>query len=357
MRTHRTTYITTLVLALGFLACTQTLDARIEAVRGKSYKLGKQHGPWMIMVASFRNVDEEHRVQGLSAAEAASELVYELRQKGIPAYVFEQRGEIAHVSTRDRTGRPDRRIYAAKRGMISVLAGNYNSIDSEQKTGRVAQKTLKYIKQLNPKIMEQGGRYRPTPGRPSPLSGAFLTVNPMLSTNDILSRKSDPLLAKLNAGMEHSLLNNPGKYTLVVKSISGKSITKLADSSFADVISRFDSGFKNSLDDAAESAWELTQAMRNAKELGYSTNYEAYVFHDRFRSLVTVGSFDSPQDPRITQLARFFEGKIKQHPQTGKQFLAGELFTIPRKPQLNKPHKSWVFDPQPQIMKVPRLAR
>ena len=357
MRTRSQLMLIVLMLPLLGGVFANPLDTRIEAVRGKSYPLGKQHGPWMVMVASFRNVNEEHRIQGLSATEAAGELVYELRQKGIPAYVFEQRGEVGRVSTRDRSGRPDRRIYAARRGMISVLAGNYESINAEQKQGRIAQKTLRYIKRLSPNIMEQGGRYRPTPGRPSPLSGAFLTVNPLLSAQEILSRKSDPLLAKLNAGMDHSLLNNPGKYTLVIKTISGKSITKLANSSFANAVSRFDSGFKNSLDDAAQSAWELTQAMRNARELGYPADYEAYVFHDRFRSIVTVGSFESPQDPRIVQLARFFEGKIKQNPQTGQRFLAGELFTIPRKPQLDKPHKSWVFDPRPQIMKVPRISR
>ena len=67
----------------------------IENERGKTYKLTEKHGPWMIMVASFRNIrEEERKTAGLSAEQAAAELVFELREKGIPAYAYSQDGKV-----------------------------------------------------------------------------------------------------------------------------------------------------------------------------------------------------------------------------------------------------------------------
>lgn len=44
-----------------------TPASAIEAVRGKEYKLTPKHGPWMIMVASFRDVkDDARKEKGLS---------------------------------------------------------------------------------------------------------------------------------------------------------------------------------------------------------------------------------------------------------------------------------------------------
>ena len=350
-------WLTLLVTAVAWLS--QPTFGAIEAVKGKRYSLNKQHGPWMIMVASFRNVGEDSRTDGLNADEAADELVYELRKLGIPAYVFRQEGAVGKINTIDRMGRSDTRIFAAQRGMISVLAGNYKTIspdDPTTKDGKVAQKTLKYVKELNPKMMEKGGRYRPTPGRPGPLSRAFLTINPMLTPEEALKRKNDPLIAQLNAGMDHSLLNNRAKYTLVVKTFHGQSATKLQDSSFDAFARKFDSKLNNSLDQAAMGAWQLTEALRNAKQIGYPDNYEAFVYHDRYQSIVTIGAFDSPNDPRVRQLANMFKGKIKKNPSTGRDFLAAEIFTIPRSPKPNTlPEKSWVFDPAPKLMEVPRV--
>lgn len=331
----------------------------IEAVRGKSYVLGKQHGPWMIMVASFRNVNEDKRTDGLNAREAADELVYELRVKGIPAYVYEQDGAVGRINMIDRQGRSDTGIYAARRGMIAVLAGNYKTISPDNphtKDGKLAQKTLDYVKKLHPKVMDRGGRYRPTPGRPGPLSGAMLTVNPLLSPEEVLARKSDPLIAQLNSG-EHSLLQNRGRYTLVVKTFSGRSMTNLQNSTFDEIASKFDRKLEdNSLNTAAMQAWKLTQALRNAKSIGYDADFEAYVYHDRFQSMVTIGSFDSPDDPKLKHLAKMFQGKVKKNPVTGRDFLAAEVFTIPRNPKRNAlPQASWVFDPQPKLFEVPRI--
>ncbi|MFM7922140.1 MAG: hypothetical protein ACKPJJ_18100 [Planctomycetaceae bacterium] len=66
-----------LLLCTAFLlCCSTTTRAEVEPVKGKKYPLTAKHGPWMIMVASLRNVDEDWRKgDGLSAEEAADRLV------------------------------------------------------------------------------------------------------------------------------------------------------------------------------------------------------------------------------------------------------------------------------------------
>lgn len=337
--------------------CSARRTSRIEAVKGKKYRLSKQHGPWMIMVASFTQPSPERRGQGLSPEEAADTLVFELRKKGIPAYTFRQESVIERVDTHDRYERKTHRVYTAQHGMISVLAGNYYDIDKENKHGKLAQHTLKYTKKLHPRFLRDrrnGARYRITPGRSGPLAGAFLTINPLLSPEEARKRKHDPLLLKLNAGMDHSLLDNPGKYSLIVASFYGNSVTQVSARRFAAAQKKFT--VSNALDVGMFSAWELVNALRNARSYGYDQDFEAYVYHDRHRSVVTIGAFNSPSDPLIGALAKMFSAKVKPSPGTGKNALMAEIFTIPRRPLPNTlAQKSWIFDPNPKLIEVPHL--
>ena len=46
---------------------------------------------------------------------------------------------------------------------------------------KIAQDTLKWVKKLNPKSLQDGVTYVPTKGRPGPLAGAFLTLGVLLA--------------------------------------------------------------------------------------------------------------------------------------------------------------------------------
>lgn len=319
--------------------------AKIEAVKGKTYTLSKRHGPWMIMVASFSaGLRGETEQQLRNAENAAHDLVYELRQKGIPAYVYKQKGKLAEVDSFDRTGTPAQRYVAQQRNQICVIAGNYPSVDDE-----TAQKTLKYIKQLYPKSLENGV-YKSTPGRPGPLSRAFLTMNPLLTPQEIAeqTRHSDPLLLHLNSNSEYNLTDNPGRYTLIIASFQGKQKMSLGGTENSRSQSKlldFDLKIQkeSQLDEAGFDSWALVKALR-------AQGVEAYVFHERFRSVVTVGAFDSPEDPRIVQTAQTFGAKVKQDPRTGQEALVCESVKL-------DDGQLWVLDPQPQLMSVPRLRR
>ena len=359
---------------IGVLISGETPAQKIEwttnipAKRGKRYRFTKDHGPWMIMVASFSEPPPERRIEGMSPQEAADELVYELRKvKRIPAYTYAQDDQVDRLETIDRLGRKSSRIYTSNQGSVSVIAGNYASIDKKTKKGRNAQTTLKIVQNFYPRFLQDvqasnrgflklrnGGLYRRTPGRPGPLSRAFLTMNPLLTLEEVRKAKHDPLLLALNSNSELSLLNNRGKYSLVIASFYGSSITKVGNSTFKQAVKKFKAS--NNLEKAGRDAWELAKTLRDAKKFGYDRNYESYVYHDRYRSVVTIGSFNNPNDPQIAMLQKKFGAKTKPYGPSGQNILLGEYFTLPRitKPGFF-PEKKWLFDPQPMVMEVPRL--
>ena len=322
--------------------------ARIDATPGKKYAITRQHGPWMIMVASLSDTPEQRRKAGISPEEAADELVYALRRKGIPAYAF-RIGEVKESGqSNDRAGRVRQVSYKARQEGISVLAGNYDNVN-----GQVAQKTLAYLKGLSIEDLHlenwsKHGVFRSTPGQPKPFSGAFLTINPLLTQEEIAQRRRDPLLLRLNSGGEYSILENKGKYTLVVASFKGRSETSVGQRNFQKALENFK--VSSSLDEAAERAWRVAKLLREGRINGDrpGPKFEAYVLHERYSSTVTVGAFDSPQDPRLTQLAETFNARHHVG-ENGKSYTTGYAIMMPGDPN------PVVFDPQPRLISVPQL--
>lgn len=326
---------------------------KIEAVQGKRYTLTKQHGPWMIMVTTMRG---ETREENQRAETAADQLVYELRQKGIPAYVYTQGAIIERVDTVDREGRTGKKIMAARRNEFAVIAGNYDSEDN-----KVAHKTLAFIKRFRPKALEAhtkvldavASQMNQTAGDElgfkgnnnyGPMYKAFLVPNPLLTPEEIASRKKDPLLRSLNLGQENSIAENKGKYTLVVATFSGRDTIK--PTRYSELESVMNDG---ALDRAAKQAWLLAKTMRSQH------NLEAYVFHDKYRSVVTVGSFSSEDDPGVRTLIEKFRAKYRVNNDTKQEVLVSESIQIPGEAPGAPPVAVWVMDPQPQIIPVPRI--
>ena len=324
-----------LLIAITFslLFSEQIQAGRIEAIEGKEYFLTKKHGPWMIMVAVFSDPPEDMKAEGMGPEEAAQSLVLELRRKGIPAYTFWRDEKTESIQTVNRKHQKERRTYLLDKE-ICVLAGNYNSPEEKKK---LAKRTLAWIKKYNPKCLKGDGIYKPTPGQPTVLSGAFLTINPMLSPEEAMKRKRDPDIIRFNSHYKYSLLDNPGKYTVVVASFYGNSVTQVAGRTGK----KLGSGF--GLEVAADKAWQVMRTLREKE------NIEAYIFHDRKKSIVTVGSFDSKDDPRIRQIYRKFSAKWKQDPTTGKRTLHAEPYIFPSQ------DGQWMctFEPDPKVIEVP----
>ncbi len=332
------------------------MTSKIEADPSKTYTLDKVHGPWMIMVASFHSAFTNGEKQlGKTPMEAAQALVLELRQSKIPAYIYEVKGKNESLKSQDLLGREQRMKNMRVVDSICVLAGNYPTIDAPK-----AQQTLKYIKQLQPKCLATGIDYVKSPGRPGPLSKAFLTPNPLLTFEELEAAKqaSDPLLVSLNNGEQFSLYENTGKFTLVIARFSGKTIN-VVNESMEKAESYFTDG-GNDLDQAALSARDLVHALRSREPLSkfdhpdfadfaaYS-RVDAYVWHDRTSSVVTVGSFESPNDPAIRKYMDLF-GPRSQVSAAGQQ-QAG-LRYLPVK-QSEGGFTYIPFEPTPQLMAVP----
>jgi hypothetical protein len=320
--------------AAVFIAPNPAAASSIEAIHGKTYTLSSKHGPWMIMVNSFWGETPEEEEQ---AAKAATELVYQLRKRGVPAYTYQQDDQIEEVAAVDRLGRPRHKKLTAQHGMIGVLAGNYHNADD-----KVAKETLKFIKKLNLKVTaEVNGKQIEWPVL---LVKAFMTRNPLLSAEEMSRKNRDPLIVRLNSGVDHSLFENRGKYTLVVASFNGQSSVKRKE--FENFDRMLANKAKISLDNAAREAWELMTVMRKK-------GIDAYIYHERYRSIVTVGAFKSPNDPEAARLTENFRAKEKLNPATGQMALIAESIQIPGKRQGDLPLKAWMMDPYPKLIEVP----
>ena len=325
---------------------------RIEAQKGKHYRLTKQHGPWMIMVASIADVPQDRKVDGISHMEAADRLVYELRKKGIPAYTISNREVMQQMQRQGGSNRLASALYRSQPDRISVIAGNYPSISDE-----TAQQTLAWIKKFKPTTWNNGGIYKRN--HKGPLEGAFLTINPLLSPQEVAAREHDPLLYTLNSGQPFSLLDSRGNYTLVVASFYGKALTTKANrTKFISAINRFKVA-DGALDNAAANANQLTGLLRKGAVQGSPTlrsqQFEAYVLHEKFRSVVCVGSFQSPNDPKLQRLAKLFGAKSQ--PNTNGN-VHGEFLHVANPAGLKfPPVRTFAFDPAPQVLRIPKPQR
>jgi hypothetical protein len=356
---------------IASLAGTAAAADKIEAIRGKVYKLTPKHGPWMIKVTSLWE-EPDHREELV-----LNELVYKLRKAGIPAYIHRQEEEVEPIESVDLRGRPRHRSLTTQHSMVAVLAGNY--IKPDDKTAR---QTLAYIRaKFDPKVtVEFDGRKELVP---LSVRNSFMTRNPMLPADEMARHVTDPLILKLNSGTENSLFENRGKYTLIVASFYGQS--KVWQSEFGKFEQALRKDSQVSLDNAARESRELMLTLRKL-------NYPAFVYHDQFRSIVTIGDFKSKDDPRIQELFNKFRAKPDIHPRSGQPLMGqdGNPLLLPVNIQFNEKEqpvlvdmpihaagtpqfvmngnfgtannvksknrvgKGWMMDPVPELMAVPK---
>ncbi len=324
------------------------LFKQVEADPNNPYPLAKADGPWMIMAATFgargaRDPAEGERMRQEAFAQA-QELVHELRQEyKLPAYTFVRRIDVEEtVQGRgiDPRGRPRQMRYQHKPSTeeVAVLVGNYTAVDSAeaerdlkiikdsdpksldlvelQKHGRctyqqlvayrLSQKTVtpEQFKTANPVSWLQGGQkvqVNNTTRQYGPMGSAFVTRNPMLPKDDFKSPQVDRVVYEMNKDVDpanQSLLNCRGKYTVQVATFTGAVVM---DQKKIRELENGQSHMDSRLAEAASKAHQLAKALR-------LKGFEAYEFHDRGASIVTVGSFDSVGTPRP-------DGKLEMQPQ------------------------------------------
>jgi hypothetical protein len=284
---------------------------RVEADPNNEYSLDEECGPWMIMATTF---------SGDGAETQARELVIELRSRyKLKAYTYQKKFKFVDGTEGrgvDQYGAPVRMRYQGgnERSEIAVLVGDFESAaDSE------AQKSLRKLKFAQPESLKTdpnesssqtlaGFRMMQSQIHQAmlsddddrknrgPMGHAFITANPLIPQEYFAPKGLDKLVIDMNKGIKHSLLDCKGKYTVKVATFTGKVVIDQKK------IEQIESGanFESDLDKAAIKAHKLCEIL--CKE-----GAEAYEFHDRYQSIVTVGSFNSVGTPRA-------DGKIEINP-------------------------------------------
>lgn len=300
---------------------------RVEADRGKDYQLKEQNGPWLIMVHAFG---------GENAKAEAHDLCIALRKQNYKSYVHRQSLQFSErveglgfdtpSATMDRAlaekGDPNKRLrkkqfeYAQKPETIyhTVFVGDFNSAEDPAMAKALQQiQTMKIdLEKPDPDSKDvvsriawfrdgvvtgfnQNGGKKQAKG---PLGRAFATMNPLADAPYREEGVVDQFVVQMNE-TKNSLLDNPGKFTVKVATFVGY------DEWNAEKIAQRER--ENNMEDAAK---RLMKAADKAEKLCAALrakDYEAYVFHDRTESVVTVGAFDHYGDKRD-------DGKIEINP-------------------------------------------
>lgn len=306
MRRRNALWLLTLLLVMTGAAPAQAAPPwqslfgfrKIEADPSKPYHLEEKHGPWLVLCASFA---------GEKAQQEAHTLVLELRSKfRLTAYLHKREYDYTQTVPGlgvNRYGEPKKMRYrnAARFDEYAVLVGDFESIEDPS-----LQKTLERIKHLHPACLDLSDgqnttqRYaglrefrrrlsaNPETRAKGPMGSSFATRNPLIAEEFFAPKGLDPLVLKMNDGVKHSLLNCPGKISVRVATFRGRVVI---DQKEIEALENGDRTITSRLADAAEKAHRLTEMLR-------SQNIEAYEFHDRNESMVTVGSFDAVGTPR-----------------------------------------------------------
>jgi hypothetical protein len=331
--------------------------AAVEADQSKTYELNETDGPWLIL-ASWQPSKQQ-----------AEQLALEIRRElNLQAFIYHENFDFTG-SIRNKEGISRKMRYANPHQYeaYAVLVGEYDTtnhpgIKRDLELIRAANLPVFQNLSQNPKATDELSpiervkeltneilRMRKDK-QPRPMGNAFVTRNPKLPQDYFKPPEVDSFVHQLNDGVPHSLLKCNGKYTVVVKTFEGQATI---------VDGKHDKKFKPSGDRLAknsEKANRMTEALR-------TQGVEAYQFHDRFRSLVTVGSFEElgrelpdgkfEYAPEIRRLMKKYRA-LNVRPELARQVPQGN-----RGPQGVAANSAAMipFDVEPKPIIVPKISK
>jgi hypothetical protein len=270
-------------------------------------------GQWFICVASYT---------GPEAPAMARQMALELRGPNyhLPTFVFNYGAEAKRKEEERVRALKAQQIEMLKQFNVqtptkiyvrtmhieeqcAVLVGGYPDMEA----GRKAlddlrkkcdpQKLLQRVK-LNTRVFINPDGTKGELHSVNPFQSAFVVRNPALPPEKVDDREKLDInvLRRLNSGECYSLLNCPKPLTLAVAQfcLPAALQKERKGSTFWDKVGLGDS--HDNGDPAAIPAHSLAEGLRKG-------NIEAYVLHTKYGSIVTVGGYDSLQDPKL-KLAR-----------------------------------------------------
>lgn len=339
----------------------------VSADSTKSYALTPEDGPWMVLAHTF---------VGEGSSELAERLALEIRRDlNLPAFVhqadFDFSGEVNAGSAVQRAGGRHGQRRMKYQNQIrykahAVLVGEYDrpehpQVDADLERIKTASCAVFGDKEemaaerdfRNPvtavKAMHQRLAERFADKGRGPMGNAFLTRNPMLPQDYFQAPDVDSFVRSLNDDKPNSLLNCKGRYTVVVRTFTGFSTI---------VDGKKEKGYTPSaerMEKCGRDAHEMTALLR-------AEGVEAYEFHDRNQSVVTIGSFNSlgkelpgggfeylPEIQRIMSQYRAFNVDPKLADHIKHQTSQG----VP----VNCVAEKYPFDVEPLPIAVPKVSK
>jgi hypothetical protein len=309
-----------------------------EELAGEIRRLPQAQG---LGVYLFEHISEERRVEAQAAADARrratefSAAMDGLRQKsqlnGMEFMAPDTKLRYRTFNYRDQIGvmvggfrTEDEAVKAMARVKTWPSPANTRLLDSTAivKTGADGKSTIEKGV-LNPYKQPLVVANPTIPKPAAPAAGAAPTV--------------DPFIVRLNDGRPYNLLKASKAWTLGVKSFGAPiSVQSREDEGVG--IKMFNlSKTGDVLNAGAEQAEQLAKVLRGMKGPGpefRSLGLEAFVLHHRSGSMVTVGQFDSPNDPALVETRRLlvslnFQSTDPRATDTAREFLAATIFPIP----------------------------
>ncbi|TWU24194.1 hypothetical protein Pla52o_21200 [Novipirellula galeiformis] len=328
--------------------------SQVEADVEAEYMLSQEDGPWMILASTCVGEGSKAR---------AHRLAFEIRRDlNMPAFIYREKFDFTGSVGKNQTG--GRRLRYANEyqyDAYAVLVGEYDRVEHEGidqdlqklKSARlpifedkeeIAKETstaspVTTVRAITRKLMER--RNDKTLG---PMANAFVTRNPMLPEDYFDAPEVDSFVQQLNEGKDYSLLSCKGKYTVVVATFEG--LGTIVDGHKE---KNFTPSGKR-LDKMAADAGKMAAELRKQ-------GIEAYQFHDRTRSLVTIGSF--PSLGRELPDAKFeYDPEIRRVMETYRAFNSQKARYVPGHNGVAVHHAALIpFDVNPVPIAVPRTSK
>ena len=271
----------------------------VEADPNKEYRLTEMEGPYLIFAAAL---------SGHTARQDAHRLVLELRSTyRWHAFVYEKQFEFDaskdfRQARNPHTGRRAVYMNPGSGTEYAVVIGNFPSLEDRQ-----FERTLAEVRKAQPETLKDKGST-------TPFSMAFGLLNPMLP-DDHQRNGVDEFIVSINKDRPYTLLRNPRRYTVQIATFTGHTeyVHSVAASSVLERLASANPKRMTNLEKGEQAAAKLCKALRER-------GIDAYEFHERHGSIVTVGSFDQFEQrlpngaaryhPAVQQIIDRYQGQL-----------------------------------------------
>jgi hypothetical protein len=309
------------LLALALISLASPAWARVDADPSQAYTVAPTDGDWMILVTDFR---------GETALQQAHNLVLEIRTKyDLKAFVYDRTGEERRKQQVEiDQQRQQIRQYLEAQGVrpedvhvpvrttriepgCAVLVGSWRDMDA-------ARKALDDLRKLKPPesmprprwdVGDPAGPNAPAAAQreTNPFATSFVVHNPTVPVTRVVDDEDTAkALRYLNSEESYSVYKCRKPWTLAIASYQGMS-SVASKSASPSLLQKLFGSAPDNMGAAAMNAHNLAEAL-------HKMGYNAYVFHTRYRSVVTVDGFDSESDQRMKDLHQALMTRIKKDP-------------------------------------------